>query len=141
MSINLNGPAPRGSAPRPLPLVCSACGPGGRLSIKSIEALRPESESLVDVSYGCGACGRFYTHPADVAQVAIVLNSSESSQDVLAFGGHYIHCGRPMEKVGSGVRRLHADISTSPAENSGLDVYLATRVLHCPCGFQVELPD
>ena len=141
MSINFNGPARRGPAPKPLPLVCSTCGTDGQLSIKSIEALRPPSESMVEVSYACAGCGRFYTHPADVAQVAVILNSSESSQDVLVFEGHYVHCGRPMEKVGSGVRRLHAEISTSSTENSGLDVYLATRVLHCPCGFQMELPD
>lgn len=141
MTINFNAPAPRGPVPNRLPLLCTRCGIDGHISIKSIEALQPASESLVEVSYSCSACGRFYIHPADVAQVAVVLNNSESSQDVLIFGGHYIHCGRPMQKVGSGVRRLHAALNTDRPENPGLDVYLATRVLHCPCGFQMELPE
>jgi hypothetical protein len=60
---------------------------------------------------------------------------------VLIFGGHYMHCGQPMEKAGSELRRFSAPLSTESAEADPLDVYLATRVLRCSCGFQIELPE
>jgi hypothetical protein len=61
--------------------------------------------------------------------------------DVLTFGGHYIHCGQPMQKTGSDIRRLSAPRFTDRTMDDALDVYLTTQVLHCPCGFQMELPE
>ncbi|TLM72631.1 hypothetical protein [Pseudarthrobacter sp. NamB4] len=62
---------------------------------------------------------------------------------MLAFGGHYIHCGHPMEKIGSELRRLSAPAFTDgdQKETETLDVYMTTRVLRCRCGFQMELPE
>jgi hypothetical protein len=141
MSINPNGPLPSGGLPQALPLRCSGCGTDSRLSIQSIEALCPASETLVEVTYTCTACGLFYAHRADVAQVAVILNRPGRSSDVLVFGGHYIHCGQPMQKVGSELRRLHAPTTMDQNAADALDVYLSTRVLRCSCGFQMELPE
>lgn len=73
--------------------------------------------------------------PAAITEVARILNRpGQSFADVLVIGGHYIHCGQPMTSAGGEVRVIRA---TSPS----LAVYLSTQVLHCPCGFQVEVPD
>jgi hypothetical protein len=144
MTIDPNGYLPDGQLPRALPLQCTDCGTDHHLSIRSIESLRPYSEILVAVSYICTACGQFLAHAADVAQVAVILNRRGRTPDVLVFGGHYIHCGQPMQKAGSGLQRLHSPITTDQAtedEDDALAVYLSTRVLRCSCGFQIELPE
>jgi hypothetical protein len=99
------------------------------------------SAGRVEVSYTCTACGLYYTHGADIAQVALILNRPGRTADVLMFGGHYIHCGQPMEKTSSELRRLHSTVSTDGGTDETLEVYLATRVLRCSCGFQMELPE
>ena len=107
------------------------------MSIRSIDALRPVSETLVELAYSCTACGLFYAHRADVAQVAVVRNRPRRIPGVLVFGGHYIHCGQPMEKAGAELRRLQNPVTTDQATGRlPLD-----PVLRCACGFQMELPE
>ena len=62
-------------------------------------------------------------------------------RNVLVFGGHYTHCGQPMEKGGTEHRHLQAPWSTENVQYWALDVYLSTRVLRCICGFQIEVPE
>ncbi|MGX1159500.1 hypothetical protein RKD54_000409 [Pseudarthrobacter sp. SLBN-100] len=62
-------------------------------------------------------------------------------ESVLAFGGQFMHCGQPMRKTGSELRRLSMPAFTDRPLEDALDVYLTTQVLHCPCGFQMELPE
>ncbi|PNI07291.1 hypothetical protein CXX84_17070 [Arthrobacter sp. AFG7.2] len=59
--------------------------------------------------------------------------------DLLSVGGQYIHCGEPMTRAGTDLSFIHRHDDKQLPE--ALVVYLATRVLHCPCGFQVEIPD
>jgi hypothetical protein len=127
--------------PQTSPLRCNECGTDRHLSIRSIEALRPASETLVEVAYTCTTCGLFYAHPADVTQVAMILNRPGRTPGVLVFSGHYIHCGQPMEKAGAELRGLHAPVTTDQTTGDPLGVYLSTRVLRCACGFQMELPE
>jgi hypothetical protein len=122
-------------------LVCGNCGTDRNLALHSIETLNPPSDVLVKVGYSCTACSRHYLHQADVAAVAAVLNRDGSLSNVLAFGGHYIHCGQPMEKTGSELRRLTAPAFSDRDQEETLDVYMPTRVLLCRCGFQMELPE
>lgn len=66
--------------------------------------------------------------------------SSPNAPDALAFAGNYLHCGQPMGRAGAEMRRIsttHEDKDRPDA----LAVYLATRVLRCRCGFQMEIPD
>jgi hypothetical protein len=93
------------------------------------------------VSYTCSRCGLFSEHLAGVADVSMVLASTDQTGDVMIFGGHYMHCGQPMEKAGSELRRLSAPLSTEDMAEDELSVYLSTRVLRCACGFQMELPE
>jgi hypothetical protein len=46
-----------------------------------------------------------------------------------------------MQKTGSELRRLSAPAFTDRPFEDALDVYLTTQVLHCPCGFQMEVPE
>jgi hypothetical protein len=103
--------------------------------------LKPPSNVLVEVGYSCTACKLHYLHRADVAAVATVLNRAPHSSDVLVLGGCYIHCGQPMQALGSEIRRLNAPAYTDPTHADALDVYLTTRILRCNCGFQMELPE
>jgi hypothetical protein len=62
-------------------------------------------------------------------------------EGVLASGGQFMHCGQAMQKTGSELRRLSVPAFTDRPLEDALDVYLTTQVLHCPCGFQMELPE
>lgn len=142
MSISSNEYVPGGAHfPGTKPLRCTACRNDTHLVIRAIESHQGPAEALVDVSYTCTACGRHHAQVADVADVAFVLNRQGNVSDVLLFGGHYIHCGRPMERAGHELRRLHAPMGTSRQDGDALDVYLSTRVIRCACGFQMELPE
>jgi DNA-directed RNA polymerase subunit RPC12/RpoP len=143
MSISSNAYVP-GGAHFPgggKPLRCRACRNDTHLVIRVIESHQGPADALVDVSYTCTACGRHHAHVADVTDVAFILNRPGNVSDVLVFGGHYIHCGRPMERAGHELRRLHAPVGTSRPDGEALDVYLSTRVIRCACGFQMELPE
>lgn len=96
---------------------------------------------MVEVGYSCRACRRNYLHLAGVADVAAVLNRETHPEGVLTFAGSYIHCGQPMQKTGSEIRRLTAPSFTDRRTEDDLGVYLTTQVLNCPCGFQIELPE
>ncbi|MBT2566966.1 hypothetical protein J7I84_10765 [Arthrobacter sp. ISL-85] len=122
-------------------MTCRACGHDRDLELHSIAALSPPSTVMVEVGYACRACRRTYLHPADVAAVAEILNRESHADDVVTFAGSYFHCGQLMQKTGSELRRLSAPIFTDRTTEDDLDVYLTTQVLHCPCGFQIELPE
>jgi DNA-directed RNA polymerase subunit RPC12/RpoP len=128
---------------RPGPLACRRCGHDHHLEITSIDALPADSASraaLVEVSFRCIGCGTPFTQAADVTEVARILNRAGSTRNVLAFGGHYIHCGQPMRSAGAEVRSIHSTYNERRLPET-LGVYLATRVLRCVCGFQMEIPD
>lgn len=124
-----------------MPVMCDRCGTDRHLVIRSVTDLPGQPADILLASYTCQRCRRFSEHPARVADLSVVLGRPEQTGDVLIFGGHYMHCGRPMEKAGSELRRLSAPLSTEAADQDALDVYLSTRVLRCACGFQMELPE
>jgi hypothetical protein len=123
------------------PVMCGHCGTDRHLTIRSVTGLQHSPPEIVLVSYTCSRCGLFSEHPAQAADLSMVLARADQTGDVLIFGGHYIHCGQPMRKAGSELRRLSAPLSTESTDGHTLDVYLATRVLRCECGFQMELPE
>ena len=143
MSIHPEGPnnSVKGGRAEDRPLMCSRCGSDRHLALNSITALTPPANGSVEVGYSCRRCRSHYLHQAAVVAVAAQLNRVRSPEDVLALGGHYIHCGQPMQKTGSELRRLNAPATTDQDLVDALDVYLTTQVLHCPCGFQMEVPD
>jgi hypothetical protein len=81
-------------------------------------------------------------------QIAAALprRGRQRAAEMLQLDGKYIHCGEPMWAAGSGLRDVYAPVTTerlSPEQASKgvLEAYLCTRVLHCLCGFQMEMPD
>jgi hypothetical protein len=132
-------------SPPPDPLRCATCGNGDTLKITAIDALDAGSPFagspfMVAVTFTCTGCGAPDTRDADVAEVARILNRPGNPSGVLAFGDHYIHCGQPMNTVGSELRSINGSYSDRLIPEA-LSVYLATRVLRCRCGFQMEIPD
>ena len=96
---------------------------------------------MVEVGYACTACDLRFVQRADVVGVAAVLNRVPSPEGVFVFGGHYIHCGQPMQTLGSEVRWINAAAYTDREPEDAVDISLATRILRCTCGFQIELPE
>ncbi|MGO4807809.1 hypothetical protein AB4089_22120 [Arthrobacter sp. 2MCAF15] len=96
--------------------------------------LPDQPSDIVLVAHTCSRCRRFSEHPAWVADLSLVLVRLEQTEDVLILGGHYMHCGQPMEKAGSELRRLTAPLSTESVPDD-------TLVLKCVCGFQMELSE
>lgn len=119
-------------------LWCRHCGSDTHLFISSIVPLWPVFDGAVQVSYSCTACAISYRHLAEVAQFAGALNPYPGSSDLLLFSGHYIHCGQSLQEIASGVLRF-----SNPLDPDGesTDVRLEIRVLECPCGFRLVLPD
>jgi hypothetical protein len=83
--------------------------------------------------YRAGPDGK---HP-DSKDTAGSLSSDGIIPDVLSFDGHYIHCGMPMARFGADTHHVLNDRLLPET----LGAYLATRVLRCDCGFQMEIPD
>jgi hypothetical protein len=121
-------------------LCCNHCGTDSHLFISSIAPPSPGSDAPVTVSSICTRCWVSYRQQADATEFAGVLNINAGSQDVLIFSGQYIHCRQSMQETASGVLRLEGRTAD---EESGkpLDAYLDIRVMECPCGFRLMLPD
>ncbi|WP_457972754.1 hypothetical protein [Arthrobacter sp. D1-17] len=142
MSLGFHGFRSDGAGRRrALPVTCGNCGSDHYLTIRSVTDLQGQPPDVVMVSYTCSRCGTFSEHPAQVADLSLVLARPEQTGDVLIFGSHYMHCGQPMKKAGSELRKLSAPLSTEDEGEDALGVYLSTRVLRCGCGFQMELPE
>ncbi len=126
--------------PRAERIWCGTCRTAEHVTMDSIEPLKPPVTGLVDVAYTCVVCDTFYAHPATFQDVAVILNQRGTVSGVLQFGGEYIHCGEPMKISGTGFHSVYAPMSTEDPAVDLLDVYLATKVLQCRCGFRMELP-
>ncbi|MFH5879613.1 hypothetical protein [Arthrobacter sp. NA-172] len=108
--------------------------------LDSAEPLKPPVSDLVEAAYTCSQCASFYTHPATFQDVSAIINLRGTASGVLQFGGEYVHCGEPMKIAGTGFRSVYAPMTTEDPTVDLLDVYLATKVLQCRCGFRMELP-
>jgi len=122
------------------PLRCGSCRRDVHQIIDTIEAPNPADTNVVEVSYTCIECDSFYASAATVPPVARILNRSATVPGVLQFGGEYIHCGEPMKPQGADLRSIYAPMHTDRPSAGQLEVYLRTKVLHCGCGFQMEIP-
>ncbi len=93
----------------------------------------------LDVSYTCTECEGYYAHqvPAGALDPKVLAGILPVPGDEQP--GIYTHCGEPMT-LG---RPAGRSVASEAAKNTGrrlLEVYPRTRVLHCRCGFQMELP-
>jgi hypothetical protein len=143
MSIDPHGPGHQGfrEEAEEHALVCANCGTDRTLRLHSISALNPPSDVLVEVGYVCRACNLQYYQQADVVAVAALLQQTPYRGDVLAFAGDYIHCGQPMQPLGSHNGWLSAAAYTDRDQEDPVNVSMETQILRCACGFQIEVPE
>ena len=124
------------------PLWCTRCNTDQHLVVDSIQSHYPPSPNTVDVAYECHACNYSYDQTATVQRVAVVLNRPGVSQGILQFGGQYLHCGEPMRTSSCELRRIQAPLVLKPGGQLRMyEVIINTRILGCPCGFHMEIPD
>ena len=140
MSGNPKHNGPYGPEPhRPL-LCCDECGTDSHLFISSVFAPALHSDQSVKIFYTCTKCGRSYRQLAEPSQFAGILSFNAVSQDVVVLDGHYIHCGQSMQRTASGFVMLDGRLIGEESAKSR-DVYLDIRIMECPCGFRLVLPD
>jgi hypothetical protein len=132
---------PLGPDPREHPLWCLHCGTYADLFISSIVPVWPVSEGALKVSFTCTACGLSYHHVADVSEFAGVRNLVAGRNDVVLFSGQYIHCGQSMQQTTSTGLKVTAPTAGEYEAGETMGVHLDVRVLDCPCGFRLMLPD
>ncbi|MFF1831432.1 hypothetical protein [Paenarthrobacter sp. NPDC058040] len=124
------------------PLGCLHCGSDENVAIESIESLPPHpGELYVHVGYLCRKCQGNYQHRARFREVAAILNRTQSLEGLLRFGGDYFHCGETMTVAGSNIKSIYAPLSTEEPDEEPAVVNVATTVLRCRCGFQLEVPN
>jgi hypothetical protein len=119
---------------RPVP--CGSCPRDVHQIINTIEPPGPAGTDVVEVSSACTDCDSFF---ASAATVFRILNRSATVHGILQFGGEYVHCGEPMKTQGADLRSIYAPMHTDRPSAGLLEVYLRTKVLHCGCGFQMEI--
>ena len=110
MSLDLSAFRPDGADPQPhvLPVICTICNTDRNLTITSVTHSPEQPADVVIVSHTCSRCGHFSEHPAWVAELSLVLARLGQPDDVLILGGHYMHCGQPMQRTHTELRRLAA---------------------------------
>lgn len=122
------------------PLRCGSCRREMYQIIDTIEPPDPADTDVVEVFYACIECDSFHAGGATVPPVARIPNRSATVPGVLQYGGEYIHCGDPMKTQGADLRSIYAPMHTDRPSAGLLEDYLRTKVLHCGCGFQMEIP-
>ncbi|MET1087751.1 MAG: hypothetical protein ABWY04_11630 [Arthrobacter sp.] len=93
------------------------------------------------VSYDCTACGLSYQRIADAGQFAGVRNLGAKREDVVIFSGQYLHCGQSLQHTASGWVEFDSPVPGGDEPWATGNVCLEVRVLECPCGFQLIIPD
>lgn len=142
MSTTSNSYVPRGAhQPRGKRPWCATCNINQHLMVESPAVTEPRTDTLV-VAVRCSLCGRSRVLETTAEHVGAVTAHEAAHQDVVHGSEGYVHCGEPMAPPGPRTpttQRTFPSPGPSGLEDS-LEVYLATRVLRCRCGFQVELP-
>ncbi|MFE4836375.1 hypothetical protein ACFRAU_17050 [Arthrobacter sp. NPDC056691] len=93
------------------------------------------------MTFSCSSC-RGPRVPATTAELLapVLARYLCPGDDVVHIGATYIHCGEPMTPSDVARRQLESPVHTQPGPADFLDEDLQTKVLHCRCGFQMELP-
>lgn len=119
---------------------CDACGTDSYLFIESVGASRTAPGQSLEISYTCVECDGYYAHDVGTQNLSPVILRQFPPQALEALDGLYLHCGEPMTTGLSVERSIVSTLSPGPEGESELEAYLRTKVLHCRCGFQMELP-
>lgn len=118
-------------------ITCTTCNSAKTLTIDSLDAVGPKLLGRLALTYSCGTCHTAFAHESTPIDVARFLANQADPLPVAHLGGHYIHCGEPMEEGAlqlSAVKVDDDDLANVPA------VEVESRVLRCQCGFQMAVP-
>ena len=90
----------------------------------------------------CSGCGQSRVLDTTGEHVTALPSLQAQQRDAVPKGNSYLHCGEPMTPPGP---PEEAVVQTFPAQDptvtvDSLAAYLATKVLRCHCGFQMEVP-
>lgn len=117
---------------------CDTCGTDEFLIIETIRVPAAGPSGKMDVSYTCTGCDGFYAHPVQQNSLDPEITARMLPGPSHEPPGYYTHCGEPMTLGTPGTHRLASE--RTDTEHRLLEAYLQTQVLHCHCGFQMELP-
>jgi hypothetical protein len=132
--------AGQGNGDRPW---CGLCGTDEYLIIEAVEPVPASGRSLLEISYTCAECDSYYGHRVRREQLdprllrgfpVLALASTDGAD------GAYLHCGELMTLGAPREQTITASMPADDDSSALLEVYLQTRVLHCRCGFQMEVP-
>ncbi|GAA3272214.1 hypothetical protein [Paenarthrobacter aurescens] len=120
---------------------CSVCNTDSYIFVETVVEAAPNQSEIVEVSYTCSECDTFYAHAVRLDALVPAIQSEFLSTSAAGLWFSCTHCGDPMTLGRPTERIIEAPRTTDDPESpSLLEVYLQTQVLHCRCGFQMEVP-
>jgi hypothetical protein len=125
---------PRGKQPW-----CGVCDTDIHLSVES-PAVTDRQTGILAVALHCSNCRQSRVFDTTAEHVAAFPPLVEPHRNLIHHQGAYFHCGVVMTPPGP---RAESTVATFPGQPGLRDspvAYLATKVLRCRCGFQMELP-
>ncbi|MCD4853686.1 hypothetical protein LN996_22965 [Arthrobacter sp. AK01] len=120
---------------------CTACGTDSYIFVETVVEAEANQSEVVEVSYTCSECDTFYAHTVRLESLVPEIQREFLSTSAAGLWFSCTHCGDPMTLGRPAERVIEAPRTTDDPESpSLLEVYLQTQVLHCRCGFQMEVP-
>ncbi|WP_017197113.1 hypothetical protein [Arthrobacter sp. M2012083] len=120
---------------------CTVCNTDSYIFVETVVEATPNQSEIVEVSYTCSECDTFYAHAVRLDALVPAIQSEFLSTSAAGLWFSCTHCGDPMTLGRPTERVIEAPRTTEdPGSPSLLEVYLQTQVLHCRCGFQMEVP-
>ncbi|MGR0160638.1 hypothetical protein [Paenarthrobacter nitroguajacolicus] len=120
---------------------CTVCNTDSYIFVETVVEATPNQSEIVEVSYTCSECDTFYAHAVRLDALVPAIQSEFLSTSAAGLWFSCTHCGDPMTLGRPTERVIEAPRTTDhPDSPSLLEVYLQTQVLHCRCGFQMEVP-
>ncbi|MFP3579720.1 hypothetical protein SB659_09060 [Arthrobacter sp. SIMBA_036] len=120
---------------------CTVCDTDSYIFVETVVEAEPNRSHVVEVSYTCSECDTFYAHAVRLEQLVPEIQREFLSTSAAGLWFSCTHCGEPMTLGRPAEQIIAAPRNTDDPENpSLLEVYLQTQVLHCRCGFQMEVP-
>ncbi len=145
MTLGSPIPAPKPASPRTAATAarpwCTVCNTDSHIFVETVVESTPNQSEIVEVSYTCSECDTFYAHSVRLDALVPAIQSEFLSTSAAGLWFSCTHCGDPMTLGRPAERVIEAPRTTDDPDGlSLLEVYLQTQVLHCRCGFQMEVP-
>ena len=120
---------------------CTVCDTDSYIFVETVVEAEPNQSEIVEVSYTCSECDTFYAHPVPLVELVPEIQAEFLSTSASGLWFSCTHCGEPMTLGRPSESIIEPPRSTDDPDGPSLfEVYLQTQVLHCRCGFQMEVP-